>query len=174
MINVLQSITCKLTTVICCCLVLFFTSCEKAVKVNEDGIISEYNVVVQSSAGEVVEGLGANGIPAFFNFGQMNLESDKMDFVVIGPRMDKGKKIPVNILGALEFKMDTIKKIWYVSERITQNSSGEDLNKEARFLSYQSSIEAWIRMQCDQRNCTNFNWKLPMYLFRAPKEKELQ
>lgn len=158
-----------------CCTFILLSGCDRSVKVNEDGIISEYTVVVKSSAGDNLAGFGASGVPSFFNYGEMKLEGSEHEFIVLGPRLEKGDKVPVKILGALEFEMDTTKVTWYVSERFPGDKSGEEASRdEGRFLSYQSAIESWIRMQCQLKDCRAFNWKLPIHLFRKTKERELQ
>lgn len=139
-------------------MVVLLEACKKPVKVDSDGIISGYSVEILSSAGDSLDGFGYRSMPTFFNIGEMKInDSEKMKFIILGPRKNKGDDVYVDLLGTLQFELNGEPVNYTVS---IPTDAKNELSNEVYFMNCQSSIESWFRMQCPEYNCRGFNWQL--------------
>lgn len=147
-------------------LYLSLGSCDRSVKTNKEGIISGIEVQVQSTAGDTLEQFGANGIPMFLNHATLDVGRVNLDFLVLGPPINRNSKIGVVPLGTLNFEMGNRVRSFHLAKVGTEPNSQTQRNPESELIKYKSSIEAWFRMQCPAEVCHSYDWQLPIHLYK--------
>ncbi len=114
-------------------------------------------------AGDEFSFLRNNGVPSFFNIGEIQVDQgDVHKTIIIGKRRNKKDQINIEPIALFSFVKDTISFRYIVSLSEDEPLDGIGRNFNSFSLNnyhLQSSIEEWFKSQCLVGECRDFKWE---------------
>lgn len=138
--------------------------------------MTEFEAKIVIPAGDLMPSFDNIQMPTFFNIGTIISDPElKVPTIVLGQRVDKGKRLDIRNLGLISFERDTTEITYILS--YADDFSSEELDFE-RFMVQNNdvvqSIESWFKGQCGLGNCKNFKWNNGYQAYLKLYDKQLK